>query len=671
MGRIRRMAAIIFSILCVSAGMPCMTSSSYAGTETVTIKVGDIEYYDNAQTSWKWITHVNGEAIDLSDEPGVSRSYAYCIQPNIISRLNGTHAVTVLDYSESGRNADMRKMVYYLPGAYGYKAVTASRWFSSGTSGVSAYALGHIALSYMYDGCSDSSDAWDGVGDSIKAKVKSMVSDLPNLPDPPDSFEVFWVLSDTQQDVFGAFYATEYGKAAVKKLSSNTRITQGNDCYSLAGAQYTVFTDAACTNVAVTRSGGAAVITVKSDGSSDEVEIETGDYYIKETSAPRGYALDTDVHSIKIQRDKTTTYTAYDIPKNNPVSVLLQKTDRETGIARAQGAASLEGAEYTVAYYDATPDADMSDADMAAAIEGREPAEIDGKSTVWVFRTDAKGVIDMSDPDKYLIKARSAGLYSDSQGRWTLPIGIITISETKAPKGYVLDSKTYFRAVRETGTVETLKTFNTLTGTDAHREQVYRGDICFSKSSEGKERLHNVPFRITSLTTGESHIIVTDENGYASTASCWNLHKQNTNSGLTSTDGIWFNGYNSSNGARPDNTLGALPYDTYRLEELRCNSNNGYELISDTITISRDNVVIDMGTYDDEKQSFPEPKIVSYKEVRRNSPQTGDNTRDIILYSALAFLALTELALLTALRKGGRLKQAKYLANPGKTEKKE
>ena len=41
---------------------------------------------------------------------------------------------------------------------------------------------------------------------------------------------------------------------------------------------------------------------------------------------------------------------------------------------------------------------------------------------------------------------------------------------------------------------------------------------------------------------------------------------------------------------------GALPYDTYIIEEMRCNSNKGFELIPPfEIVVSRNNLVIDLG----------------------------------------------------------------------------
>ena len=201
------------------------------------------------------------------------------------------------------------------------------------------------------------------------------------------------------------------------------------------------------------------------------------------------------------------------------------------------------------------------------------------------------------------------------------PIGIISVKETAAPEGYELDDATYYAAITDSGQSETLSTLMTFTGGSSLKEQVIRGDVKFIKAAEGRKRMGGVLFRFTSLTTGESHVLVTDRNGLASTASEWNRHSKNTNAGKTAEDGVWFNGYNSmSEGAKTDDSLGALPYDTYRMEELRCEANKGYELLSDEITIERPRVVVDLGTYDDEKT--PEPVI----ETKARDDESGGKT---------------------------------------------
>ncbi|MFR6329625.1 MAG: SpaA isopeptide-forming pilin-related protein [Eisenbergiella sp.] len=104
----------------------------------------------------------------------------------------------------------------------------------------------------------------------------------------------------------------------------------------------------------------------------------------------------------------------------------------------------------------------------------------------------------------------------------------------------------------------------------AAEEQVIRGDLEFTKvDADDENPMAGIPFTLTSKTTGESHTLVTDENGYYSTSSDYVPHTQNTNAGTSAADGIWFGD------GEPDNALGALPYDTYILEEQPCEANQG------------------------------------------------------------------------------------------------
>jgi hypothetical protein len=309
-----------------------------------------------------------------------------------------------------------------------------------------------------------------------------------------------------------------------------------------------------------------------------------------------------------VVKDKTTTLSVQDQPKSNPVEILIQKLDKETGLEQPQGAASLEGAEYTVKYYAVAPSAGMSEAEMAAAVSSKEPATINGKEARWVFKTDELGKVDMSQPDKYLISEESADFYRNGSGDPVFPIGIISVTETKAPKGYLKDDTVRYAAIYDSGTAENLNTLKTFTDDKALKEQVIRGDISLSKAAEGRKRMEGVMFSLTSITNGEKHIMVSDKNGFLCTAANWNPHDADTNRGEAAEDGLWFNGYNDeSTGAKPNNSLGALPYDTYLLEEIRCEANKGYDLISDEISIERNGFNLDLGTYDDAKE--PEPSL--------------------------------------------------------------
>ena len=157
-----------------------------------------------------------------------------------------------------------------------------------------------------------------------------------------------------------------------------------------------------------------------------------------------------------------------------------------------------------------------------------------------------------------------------------------------------------------------------LTGTDTSiYNQVKRGDLEGVKIGAGThQRLAGVTFRITSKTTGESHIIVTDDNGQFSTSADWASHKHDTNEGKDSEDGVWFGT------SEPDDTKGALLYDTYIIEELRCESNKGFELIPPfEIVVSRNNVTVDLGTLTDEYE----------KEITIHTTATGkDGEKSIV-----------------------------------------
>ena len=173
-----------------------------------------------------------------------------------------------------------------------------------------------------------------------------------------------------------------------------------------------------------------------------------------------------------------------------------------------------------------------------------------------------------------------------------LPYGKFRIVESEAPDGYLTDgAKPIDFTITENGKIVDL--------TDkAHSiyNQIKRGDIEGVKIGAGThKRLADVPFRITSKTTGENHVVVTDDNGQFSTSAEWASHKHNTNAGKTSEDGVWFGT------SEPDDSKGALPYDTYIIEEMRCDSNKGFELIPPfEIVVSRNNLVIDLGTLTDE-----------------------------------------------------------------------
>ena len=401
------------------------------------------------------------------------------------------------------------------------------------------------------------------------------------------------------------------GYLTLHKDSSNKTLTDANDCYSLAGAEYGVYTDSNCSNK-------VATLTTNVSGNANTVSLNPGRYYVKETKAPKGYFTDSQVYTADVsganRESLPVKLSVSDNPANDPMAMLLGKYDGQKTYNGAgnlpQGSATLAGAEFTVDYY-ATLDYKSYD-DLKNA---------DVKPTrSWTFKTNENGIANFKADDF----VSGDAFYYNSNNDPCIPRGTVVIRETKAPTGYVKSDDVSFQKIQENPTTGAVRTYNV----PEVAEQVYRSDIEFTKKADnGSEHLAGVPFKVTSLTTGESHIAVTDENGYFSSASSWNAHDSNTNANdwaLTASDtidstkldanaGFWFgnnsaldgNGTTSTSDAvKADNKLGALPFDTYSIEELRCSANEGYALINTTVTVTRDAKTIDLGTFDD-----PEPEI--------------------------------------------------------------
>ena len=400
-------------------------------------------------------------------------------------------------------------------------------------------------------------------------------------------------------------YKVVKGYIELTKASTCTNVSDNNKLYSLAGAEFSIY-DASGKFV--------QKLTTNEKGETGRSGLLTaGTYTVKETKAPEGYYA-ADDFTVTVNAGQVTKKTVGDKPYNDPLSMLVGKFDGQKTYNGAgnlpQGSATLADAEFTVDYYD-TFDYDNYDALKKADIE---------PTRSWTFKTNENGFALFSTED---FVSGSAFYYND-QNAVCIPRGTIVVRETKAPKGYLKSNAVSFQKIMEGSNVAGLITYNAA----EVPEQVYRSDFEFTKKAEnGSDCLAGVPFKVTSLTTGESHIAVTDENGYFSSASSWNAHDGNTNandwaltadgtidsSKLNASAGFWF-GNNTVVGEdgnvatgdalKADNSLGALPFDTYSVEELRCTANEGHALVNTTVTVSRNGASIDFGTLDD-----PEPEI--------------------------------------------------------------
>ena len=361
-----------------------------------------------------------------------------------------------------------------------------------------------------------------------------------------------YIYTGEGQDL-GQFWAElNIGNAKVKKTTANESITKANAMYSIAGATFGIFSDQNCSN-------------------------QIGTLTVEETKAPDGYLLDGAYMQAGDSTEQIKGMYLTQITEDGELAVLsrsnqysvsdqiirggvkIQKRDLETKDTKAQGSATLKDAAFAI----------ISLNENSVLVEGKLYKK---NETVKTIQTGNDG-----------IATTSADL---------LPYGKYKLEETKAPEGYLTDgAKAIEFSITENGKIVDLTD-------ESHSiyNQIKRGDLEGVKIGAGThKRLANVPFKITSKTTGESHIVVTDKNGQFSTASDWASHKKNTNAGTSSEDGIWFGI------SEPDDSKGALLYDTYEIEELSCESNKGMKLIpAFEVVVSRNKVTIDLGTLTDE-----------------------------------------------------------------------
>ena len=519
---------------------------------------------------------------------------AYCVEP-----LKKTPASGSYSYDLLAKDSPLRKALYYLNGGYGYEKTVKDKYFS-GWSDDNSYVIGHLVVAYIYAGYSSDTGAFHGAPQSFIDKAKEVAQAIKSLPAPPENFRAFIIPGSGSQTVVGSWYQVPYGYLEIRKSSANASVSDGNSNYSLQGAEYGIY------------KGDELVQTLTTDknGYAKSGELEEGNYTVKETKASKGFILDTKTHNVTVKSEATTPVNVTEIPQSNPMDLLLQKLDKESQEAQPQGSASLADAQFTVKFY-----TEQSDQDPSA--NGAKPAR------TWIFKTDAEGKSHFSKD--YLVSGDA--FYTQTDGKTIcLPLGTVTVQETKAPVGYFSNDTVFVQKITADGVKETVQCYNT----SSVEEQIYRGDLELVKVSDGEQtRLSDVPFTITSVTTGESHTIVTDKNGYASTSSKWNKHTQNTNRGETSEDGVWFGS------STPDDSKGALIYDQYVIEEQRCESNKGMSLLKFEVTVYKDSVTIDLGTLTDDLIEIGTTALDKETGTHMIKPEKEVTLVDTVEYSGL------------------------------------
>ena len=433
---------------------------------------------------------------------------AYCVEPLKKTPPSGSYSYNLL-----GQDSELRKALYYLRGGYGYDKNIKDQYLS-GWSEDNQYVISHLVTAYVYSGYDADSGAFYGAPQDFIDKSIEIANAIKGLPAPPSAFRAFIIPSSDNQTIAGSWYQVPYGSIELYKSSGNTGVSDGNPNYSLAGAQYGIFHG----------DSQVAVLTTNEDGyaKADNLEVlEDGDYYtIRELIASPGFAIDTKSYNVTVKPEETSTVEVKEIPQNQPLDLLLKKLDADLKKSQAQGSGSLQNAEFTVKFY-----TEISDTDPAQS--GKE-----AKRT-WIFKTDKSGTIKFTKD--YFVSGDE--FYYASDGKTVcLPLGTVTIQETKAPHGYHLNDTVFVQPITSSGDVETISIYNAPDVED----QIFRGGVKIQKrdletsgsTPQGGATLKDAAFTITTLNeqpvvvNGKSYekdqvvlTIKTDENGLASTTS--------------------------------------------------------------------------------------------------------------------------------------------------------
>ncbi|MCR0620753.1 hypothetical protein MKC72_15325 [[Clostridium] innocuum] len=390
----------------------------------------------------------------------------------------------------------VRKVIYY---AYGYPNNQVSNTFPNRDQALLAM---NEFLSAVASGTSISGST---NGQRYHVAYESLKGIL-NLPSPPSDFKVYkakcpgtgvsWQGIVTQNQTLYWGQNEPKGNLTIEKSSANPSITDNNNCYSLEGAEYGLYNSEADANKDVNRVG---TFTIKADGKANTIkDLKAKTYYLKETKAGKGYALDKKVYSVSVTSGKTEVYKVKDIPQSDPVVIMLRKRDKETGENVPQRDAKLENAEFTVKYY------------KGEYAEGIDPATQGATpERTWVLKTDEDGFTAL---DKSLLVSGDEFYYA-SNGDPTIPVGTVTMQETKAPEGYLLNNEIFVVKVKPEGNDEILNTYQE----PIVPEQVIKGKIRIAKKDKDTGKVIQVAGTVFDIYFNGQKVssMTTDETGYA------------------------------------------------------------------------------------------------------------------------------------------------------------
>lgn len=629
--KFKQLLTIAFaSMMVLGSALPAVTETASAFTGKVgssyTVTDGGRITYGSGDGGYS-----NSRKCDLGD--GLGSRYTYCVQPAKASPPTGKVTVdkVITDSDDKGKWNALRNIVFYSPSYPGYEKNISNIKGAYYTGNFTKdWAIAHLAMAYVYEGRPSDMATWggtkaSGLGD-IWTKAKRLGDGLWNADSEkdgaiPGNFKVFISSMSGVQDMVVGYLEDIRGGFRLQKIDNDLDepYTQGDA--SLEGAEFTAFNKSGHAVFLGEKkiNQGEAAVTIRTDknglAKSAADALPYGDYLVKETKAPSGYLLNEKwSRAINIRKDGEIIDITSDPVKEEIQrgGVQIVKRDKELKKSEALGGADLNGIEMTI------KNVSGHDVMVRSDIGSRE------NKVDWKALSSKKNLID-SGKVKRVKSGEDMGKitvhWNEAKKTYTaetlpddLPYGTYTIRETKTNKTYQrTDKSEHMFKIREDG--------KTVSYDDGQNEMaltfdnyVYRSDVQGTKIGDGdSRRFAFVPFKITAVSNGETHVVVTDKNGFFSTKDRRaagdldeeegkdNARRQNPfddllNEKQISTEslkkraeqircGVFFGTGQFGSKAAMITGAGALPYDTYTIEEMRCENNKGYVLQKFSFTV--------------------------------------------------------------------------------------
>ena len=242
------------------------------------------------------------------------------------------------------------------------------------------------------------------------------------------------------------------------KASTNPGITSSNSCYSLNGTSYGLYSSVADANANTNK---LATFTVGADGktSTSYKTDYNKTYYLKETTAGKGYLRDGTVYKVVVSATGVVTISVQsgvapatpsvttsgnvsylnvkNAPGHDPLEIRLRKIDKDGNVVHN---ATLSGAVFEISYYAQ---------DLGVSGNNNETATVIYRYTL----SGSSATVKLSDLQALTPTGGSDPNYlKNLPADWDeYPYGTIRIKEVVAPAGYMLNDQVIRIRLGQTG----------------------------------------------------------------------------------------------------------------------------------------------------------------------------------------------------------------------------